>query len=51
MLAISLHATNDDLRNQLVPINKKYDLKELFEAIRALSDLGNSKRDVRIWSC
>ena len=44
MLAISLHATNDDLRNQLVPINKKYDLKELFDAIRAYPDLGNSKR-------
>ncbi|MEZ5997436.1 MAG: 23S rRNA (adenine(2503)-C(2))-methyltransferase RlmN [Hyphomonas sp.] len=44
MLAISLHATNDDLRDQLVPINRKYDLKELFEAIRAYPDLGNSKR-------
>ncbi|MCA8897664.1 MAG: 23S rRNA (adenine(2503)-C(2))-methyltransferase RlmN [Hyphomonas sp.] len=44
MLAISLHATNDDLRNELVPINRKYDLKELFEAIRAYPDLGNSKR-------
>jgi len=44
MLAISLHATNDDLRDQLVPINKKYDLKELFDAIRQYPDLGNSKR-------
>ncbi|MCU0732367.1 MAG: 23S rRNA (adenine(2503)-C(2))-methyltransferase RlmN [Hyphomonas sp.] len=43
-LAISLHATNDDLRNELVPINRKYDLKTLFEAIRAYPDLGNSKR-------
>jgi 23S rRNA (adenine2503-C2)-methyltransferase len=43
-LAISLHATNDDLRDQLVPINKKYDLQTLFEAIRAYPDLGNSKR-------
>lgn len=44
MLAISLHATNDDLRNELVPLNKKYDLKELFDAIRAYPDLGNSKK-------
>ncbi len=44
MLAISLHATNDDLRNELVPLNRKYDLKQLFEAIRAYPDLGNSKR-------
>ncbi|MEZ5955511.1 MAG: 23S rRNA (adenine(2503)-C(2))-methyltransferase RlmN [Hyphomonas sp.] len=44
MLAISLHATHDDLRNELVPINRKYNLKELFDAIRAYPDLGNSKR-------
>jgi 23S rRNA (adenine2503-C2)-methyltransferase len=31
-LAISLHAPNDDLRDQLVPINKKYPLKELLAA-------------------
>ena len=31
-LAISLHAPNDDLRNFLVPLNKKYPLKELFAA-------------------
>lgn len=44
MLAISLHATNNDLRNELVPINRKYDLKELFEAIRAYPGIGNSRR-------
>ena len=44
MLAISLHATNDDLRNELVPINKKYPLAELFEAIRAYPQLSNAKR-------
>ena len=44
MLAISLHATNDDLRNELVPINRKYNLKELFAAIRAYPGLGNSRR-------
>jgi 23S rRNA (adenine2503-C2)-methyltransferase len=43
-LAISLHATNDDLRNELVPINRKYNLKELFESIRAYPGLSNSKR-------
>lgn len=43
-LAISLHATNDDLRNELVPINKKYNLKELFDSIRAYPGLSNSKR-------
>ena len=35
MLAISLHATNDDLRDLLVPINKKYPLAELMKACRA----------------
>ncbi|MGR8980422.1 MAG: 23S rRNA (adenine(2503)-C(2))-methyltransferase RlmN [Gammaproteobacteria bacterium] len=33
-LAVSLHAVNDELRDQLVPINKKYPLKELMEACR-----------------
>ena len=32
MLAISLHATNNDLRNELVPINKKYPIEELLDA-------------------
>jgi 23S rRNA (adenine2503-C2)-methyltransferase len=44
MLAISLHATNDDLRDVLVPLNKKYDLAALFEAIRAYPGLSNAKR-------
>ena len=44
MLAISLHATNDELRNQLVPLNKKYNLEELFAAIRTYPSLGNAKR-------
>lgn len=33
-LAISLHATNDELRNELVPINKQYPIAELMEACR-----------------
>ena len=44
MLAISLHATNDPLRDQLVPLNKKYPLVQLMDAIRAYPGLGNSKR-------
>lgn len=44
MLAVSLHACNDTLRDVLVPINKKYPLEELFQAIRNYPDLSNSKR-------
>ena len=33
-LAVSLHATNDALRNELVPINRKYPIAELMEACR-----------------
>lgn len=33
-LAVSLHAVTDELRNELVPINKKYPLKELLDACR-----------------
>ncbi len=32
-LAISLHAPNDEIRNQIMPINKKYPLKELVEVL------------------
>jgi 23S rRNA (adenine2503-C2)-methyltransferase len=35
-LAISLHATTDELRDRLVPINRRYDLAALLEACRAL---------------
>jgi 23S rRNA (adenine2503-C2)-methyltransferase len=34
-LAVSLHAARDELRDELVPINRKYPLKELFKALRA----------------
>lgn len=44
MLAISLHAVRDDLRDILVPINKKYPLKELIEACRAYPGLSNARR-------
>jgi len=35
-LAISLHAANDELRGQLMPVNRKYSLRELMDACRAL---------------
>jgi len=44
MLAISLHATNDPLRDQLVPLNKKYPLEQLMAAIRAYPGLSNARR-------
>jgi 23S rRNA (adenine2503-C2)-methyltransferase len=44
MLAISLHATNNELRDHIVPINKKYPIAELFKAIRAYPNLSNAKR-------
>lgn len=44
MLAISLHATNDDLRNELVPINRKYPIAELLKACRNYPGLSNAKR-------
>ncbi|WP_026615436.1 23S rRNA (adenine(2503)-C(2))-methyltransferase RlmN [Ensifer aridi] len=44
MLAISLHAVKDELRDMLVPINKKYPLNELMEACRAYPGLSNARR-------
>jgi 23S rRNA (adenine2503-C2)-methyltransferase len=44
MLAISLHATRDDLRDVLVPINKKYPIAELLDACRAYPGLSNARR-------
>ena len=44
MLAISLHATNDELRNRLVPLNKKHPIEELMAAIRAYPGLSNARR-------
>jgi 23S rRNA (adenine2503-C2)-methyltransferase len=43
-LAISLHATNDELRDELVPINKKWPLKELLHACRTYPGVSNAKR-------
>jgi 23S rRNA (adenine2503-C2)-methyltransferase len=44
MLAISLHATNDELRDTLVPLNKRYPLNELMAAIKAYPGLSNARR-------
>ncbi|MCV9938188.1 23S rRNA (adenine(2503)-C(2))-methyltransferase RlmN [Boseaceae bacterium BT-24-1] len=44
MLAISLHAVRDELRNELVPLNKKYPIKDLLEACRNYPGLSNAKR-------
>ena len=44
MLAISLHATNDGLRDELVPINKRWPIAELLDACRRYPGTSNSKR-------
>jgi 23S rRNA (adenine2503-C2)-methyltransferase len=44
MLAISLHAVRDDLRNELVPINKKYPIADLLDACRAYPGVSNARR-------
>ncbi len=44
MLAISLHATNDALRDELVPINRKYPIAELMQACRDYPGLSNARR-------
>lgn len=42
-LAVSLHASNDELRDELVPVNKKYPLKELMAACRRFIDKQNTR--------
>jgi 23S rRNA (adenine2503-C2)-methyltransferase len=44
MLAISLHAVTDELRDELVPLNRKYPIGVLMEACRNYPGLSNSKR-------
>ncbi len=44
MLAISLHAANDRLRDELVPLNRKYPIRELMAACRAYPGLSNARR-------
>ncbi|MEQ9640772.1 MAG: 23S rRNA (adenine(2503)-C(2))-methyltransferase RlmN [Alphaproteobacteria bacterium] len=43
-LAVSLHAVRDDLRDELVPINKKYPITELLDACRAYPGVNNARR-------
>src|ERR1700757_2880950 len=44
MLAFSLHAVTDELRDQLVPLNRKYPIRELLDACRNYPGLSNARR-------
>ena len=44
MLAVSLHAVSDELRDELVPLNKKYPIKDLLAACRNYPGASNSRR-------
>jgi 23S rRNA (adenine2503-C2)-methyltransferase len=44
LLAISFHATTDEVRDQLVPINKRWNIATLLEALKAYPGLSNSER-------
>ena len=44
MLAVSLHAVRDELRNELVPLNRKYPIAQLLEACRNYPGVSNAKR-------
>jgi len=44
MLAISLHAVRDDLRDELVPVNRRWPLRELLAACRDYPPLSNARR-------
>jgi 23S rRNA (adenine2503-C2)-methyltransferase len=44
MLAVSLHAARDDIRDVIVPLNKKYPIKDLLAACRAYPGLSNARR-------
>jgi 23S rRNA (adenine2503-C2)-methyltransferase len=44
MLAVSLHAVRDELRNELVPLNRKYPIKQLLDACRSYPGVSNSRR-------
>jgi len=44
MLAVSLHAVTDELRNQLVPLNRKYPIAQLLDACRNYPGLSNARR-------
>ncbi|HUD88773.1 MAG TPA: 23S rRNA (adenine(2503)-C(2))-methyltransferase RlmN [Xanthobacteraceae bacterium] len=44
MLAVSLHAVTDELRDELVPLNRKYPLRELLDACRHYPGVSNARR-------
>mgnify|MGYP000485749700 FL=1 len=44
LLAVSFHATTDDVRDMLVPINKRWNIEALLEALRAYPRVANSER-------
>jgi 23S rRNA (adenine2503-C2)-methyltransferase len=44
MLAVSLHAVRDELRNELVPLNRKYPIRQLLDACRNYPGVSNAKR-------
>jgi 23S rRNA (adenine2503-C2)-methyltransferase len=44
LLAVSFHATTDEVRDQLVPINKKWNIATLLDALRDYPGLSNSER-------
>jgi 23S rRNA (adenine2503-C2)-methyltransferase len=44
MLALSLHAVRDDLRNELVPLNRKYPIAQVLEACRNYPGASNARR-------
>lgn len=44
LLAVSFHATTDEVRDVLVPINRKWNLKALLDALRDYPRLSNSER-------
>ena len=44
LLAVSFHATTDQIRDQLVPINRKWNIETLLKSLRAYPKLSNSER-------
>ncbi|MEM9433586.1 MAG: 23S rRNA (adenine(2503)-C(2))-methyltransferase RlmN [Pseudomonadota bacterium] len=44
LLAVSFHATTDDVRNRLVPINRRWNIESLLDALHAYPKASNSER-------
>ena len=43
-MAISLHGTTDEIRNELVPINRKWNIQELITTLKSYPNLSNTER-------